>query len=73
MSLELSEPQQSALDAQPDEPVRIVDPRTQQTYVLLRADLYERLKEKVEGEQEETVRSAIHRAALRNAVGRMGE
>jgi hypothetical protein len=70
MSLELSAPQQSALDSQTEEPVRVVDPRTQQTYVLLRADLYERVKEILEEAEEEAVRLGIYRAALRNAAGR---
>ncbi len=43
MSLELPEPFQKALDAQPGQPLRVVDPRTQDNYVVLRADLFERL------------------------------
>ncbi len=42
--LELNESLQQALAAQPIEPLLVVDPRTQQTYVLVRADIYERLK-----------------------------
>ncbi len=41
MNVELSESLQQALDANPNQPLRIVDPRTQQVYVLIRADLYE--------------------------------
>jgi hypothetical protein len=44
MTLELTEPLQRALDAQPDEPLRVVDPRTQKTYVLIPEDAYARLK-----------------------------
>ncbi|HEV3262191.1 MAG TPA: hypothetical protein VG013_35390 [Gemmataceae bacterium] len=44
MTLELTEPLQTALDARPAEPLRLVDPRTQQAYVLLRAELYDRVK-----------------------------
>jgi hypothetical protein len=43
MTIELTEPLQRALDQQ-DEPLRVVDPRTQQGYVLIRAEDYERLK-----------------------------
>jgi hypothetical protein len=44
MSVELSEQQQLALDARPEEPLRLIDPRTQQIYVLLRVDHYEKLE-----------------------------
>jgi len=44
MPIELTEPFQQALDAQSGEPLRVVDPRTQQAYVLLREDVFERLK-----------------------------
>jgi hypothetical protein len=41
---QMSEDQQKALDAQPDTPLRIVDPRTNTTYVLLPLDQYEKIK-----------------------------
>jgi hypothetical protein len=41
--LELTVQQQQALDASP-EPPRLVDPRTQQTYILLESAVYERLR-----------------------------
>ena len=44
MSIELTEPLQQALDAATGEPLRVVDPRTQECYVLLRAEVYDRLK-----------------------------
>jgi hypothetical protein len=44
MSIDLSEEQRRALDASPEEPLRLVDPRTQQAYVLVRADLYQKLQ-----------------------------
>jgi hypothetical protein len=43
--LELSEPQQRAVDAQPGQALELVDPRTRQGYVLLRAELYHRVKD----------------------------
>lgn len=44
MNLPLTEPLQQALDERSGEPLWLVDPRTQQIYVLLRADLYERIQ-----------------------------
>jgi hypothetical protein len=44
MTPKLTVEQQQALDAQPDAPVRVVDERNHTEYVLLRADLYERVK-----------------------------
>jgi hypothetical protein len=41
--IELTEQQQQALDASP-EPPRLIDPRTNKTYVLIGADAYERIK-----------------------------
>jgi len=43
--IELSPSQRQAVHAPPGEPVRLVDPDTQQPFVLLPADLYERLKD----------------------------
>jgi hypothetical protein len=42
--VELNPTLQQALDAQQGEPLRIVDPRTQETYVLLPLDVYQRLQ-----------------------------
>lgn len=70
MPLELTERQQKALDLQTDDPPRLVDPRTNATYVLLSIDKYEDLRDILEDERR---REAIHSIALRNAVGRMNE
>ena len=43
--IELTEQQVTAMDDPQDTPPRVVNPRTKETYVLLRADEYERLKE----------------------------
>ncbi len=40
--IELTEEQRQALQGQ--DPPRLVDPSTKETYVLLRADVYDRLK-----------------------------
>jgi len=44
MTIELTDEQRQALGGQSDEPVQVIDPRTKETYVLLRAELYERLR-----------------------------
>lgn len=48
MSVPLTELLQQALDERAGEPLWLVDPRTQTAYVLLRADLYERVQALVE-------------------------
>jgi len=53
MTIELTDEQRQALGGQSDEPVQVIDPRTKETYVLLRAELYERLKGLLEEEEEE--------------------
>ena len=53
MTIELTDDQRLALNARSDEPVQIIDPRTQEAYVLLRADLYARLKGYLGAEEEE--------------------
>jgi hypothetical protein len=42
--IELTEPLRQALDAAPNDPVPVVDPRTNQTYVLIRSEVYDRVK-----------------------------
>ncbi len=44
MILKLTDEQRQALEAHPEVPVQLVDERTNTLYVLLRADLYERLQ-----------------------------
>jgi hypothetical protein len=56
--IELNAPLLQALDAQTNEPLHLVDPRNQETYVLVRADLYERLKGLLYDDSEFSVRDA---------------
>jgi hypothetical protein len=42
--IELTQQQQQALDAEP-RPARVVDPRTQQAYILVAAEQYEQIKD----------------------------
>jgi hypothetical protein len=44
MSVELTEEQRRALEARPEEPLRLIDPRTQQAYFLVRAELYDQMR-----------------------------
>ncbi len=44
MSLQLTEEERRQVRLATREPVRLTDPETQQEYVLLRAEVYERLK-----------------------------
>ena len=43
--IELTEEQMGAMEASDAGPPRVVNPRTKETFVLLRVDEYERLKE----------------------------
>jgi PHD/YefM family antitoxin component YafN of YafNO toxin-antitoxin module len=49
--IELTEEQRQALHTSKD-PVSVVDPQTQEAYVLLRAETYERLKQLLEDEED---------------------
>ena len=44
MNPKLTDEQRQALQAQPDAPVPVIDEQTATLYVLVRADLYERMK-----------------------------
>jgi hypothetical protein len=42
--IELTDSQQHALDNKADEPLEVIDPRTSQKYVLVRREMYDRLR-----------------------------
>jgi hypothetical protein len=65
MSVELSIPQQEALDQQPSEPLRVIDPRTRAAYVVLPVEEYDRLKQRVAEESED---QALQQAWLASAT-----
>jgi len=69
MSIELTEQQQQALDAQAETPPRVIDPRTNAAYYLIAAPDYEAVREVLEEQRQQV---AIRAVGLRNAVGRMG-
>ena len=70
MSIQLTPQQQQALDTQEDGPPRVIDPRTNTTYILVPEADYEAVQELLEDERRQ---QAIHAVALRNAAGRIDE
>ena len=70
MSIELTPQQQQALDTKEESPTRVIDPRTNTTYILVPEVDYESIREVL---QEELRQQAIHAVALRNAAGRIDE
>ncbi len=67
MSIELTEPQQRALDAEGGA-ARVVDPRTNTHYVLVPVRETEDAREVLDDERRQ---AAVRRVGRRNAVGRM--
>jgi hypothetical protein len=70
MDIQLTPQQQQALDTQAERPPRVIDPRTNTTYILVPETDYETMRELLD---EEHRQEAIHAVALRNAMGRMNE
>ncbi len=68
MSIELTEKQQQALDAQAETPPRVIDPRNNEAYYLIAVSDYESVRELLE---EDRRQKAIRAVGLRNAMGRM--
>ena len=70
MSIQLTPQQQQALDTQEGGLPRVIDPRTNTTYILVPEVDYEAIRELLEDERRQ---QAIHAVALRNAAGRMND
>jgi hypothetical protein len=70
MNLPLTEEQQRALDARTVNGTRLIDPRTNSTYVLVPEADFETVREVLEDERRQR---SIREIALRNAAGRMDE
>lgn len=70
MSIQLTPQQQKVLDSQEDNPPRVIDPRTNTSYILLREADYASIRELLEDERRQ---QAIHAVALRNAAGRIDD
>jgi hypothetical protein len=70
MAIRLTEQQQRALDSREAEPPQVVDPRTNEAYVLIPRTEYEAVREIVEDERRQR---AIRAIGLRNAGRRADE
>jgi hypothetical protein len=71
MNIQLTPQQQQALDAQGVEELpRVIDPRTNVTYILVPEGDYDAVREILEDERRQR---AIRAVALRNAAGRMDD
>jgi hypothetical protein len=68
--IELTEAQQQALDSEQDGPPRLIDPRTQGTYVLVKVEDYQNLRASWEEDQ---LYKCARTVALKNAIGRVEE
>ncbi len=49
MSIELTEQQQQQLDNQADQPPRVINPRTHERYVLLKEEVFEKVRDLFDG------------------------
>ena len=70
MSIQLTPQQQKVLDSQEEGPPRVIDPRTNTSYILVREMDYESIRELLEDERRQ---KAFHALALRNAAGRIDD
>ena len=70
MSIQLTPQQQQALDLQKEVPPRVVDPRNNTAYILVREADYESIRELLEDERRQ---QSLHTVALRNAAGRIDD
>ena len=70
MSIQLTPRQQKVLDSQQDNPPRVIDPRTNTSYILVREADYESIRELLEDDRRQ---QAIHAIALRNAADRIDD
>ena len=68
MPIELTEPQQRALDSEPGIP-EVLDPRNRARYLLIPADQLEAVREVLDDERRQ---QAIRQVGLKNAGHRMG-
>jgi hypothetical protein len=73
MDIELTVSQQQALDALNGEPLALVDPRNQHTYVLVSADEFARAQEALQQLDELASQKAITDAARKSAIKWMKE
>jgi hypothetical protein len=65
--IELTEAMRKAIQERPGTPVRLVDPATQETFVLLRAEDYDRLTEYDDSSWTDEEMDLLHEEAARMA------
>ena len=70
MSIQLTAQQLQVLDTEEGTLQRVIDPRTNTTYILVRERDYKAIREFIEDERRQ---EAIHSVALRNAAERIDE
>ena len=70
MTIELTPQQLQVLDRGERGLPRVIDPRSNASYVLVSEAEYETVRDVLEDERQQR---GIRRVALRNAIGRMGE
>jgi hypothetical protein len=73
MSIELTEEMRQAMAANPLEPLRLIDPRRNLSYVLLPAAIYDQFKELLEEAEDQALQKAVREAGLRSAIQWMKE
>jgi len=62
MTIELTDEQRKALESQPNEPLRIVDPRTNQTYVLVQEKVYVQVQSLLQDDLSDTYAAQVDSA-----------
>ena len=70
MTIQLTPQQLQALDAGEGGVPRVIDPRSNASYVLVTESEYETVREVLDDERRQR---SIRAVGLRNAIGRMGE
>jgi hypothetical protein len=70
MDIKLTEQQLQVLDAGDEGVARVIDPRDQSSYILVKESEYAAVREALEDEEHQR---KIRAVAMRNAVGRMRE
>lgn len=62
MAIQLTEEQRKALHAQPNEPIRVVDPHTNQTYVLVQEKVYVQVQSLLQDDLSDTYAAQVDTA-----------
>jgi hypothetical protein len=73
MTIELTEELRQAIAAQPNEPVCLIDRQTNESYVVVRSAVYERIKILLEEEEDQALRKAWLESSKKTAIAWMKE